>query len=207
MKHHRIEALADGIFAIVMTLMVLDLKVPEIVGATNVDIWNALAAQGPIFLAYIYSFTLLFTYWRAHHYIVSVYASAVDVKVSSYNMFFFMAVGLIPFSSHLIGTYSDSLTAIYVYGLNIFAASVLLYLLRRYVLKHLRAEGITDEQVRYSALRTFVPMVFVVLACLGALIDTRIAIWVFTLAIFFNFINKPADIVYAWIEGRRQKKS
>jgi uncharacterized membrane protein len=55
MTHGRLHALADGIFAIVMTLMVLELKLPSIQHASNKELWNALLAQKAIFASYFIS--------------------------------------------------------------------------------------------------------------------------------------------------------
>src|SRR5436190_22155079 len=71
---HRIEALADGVFAVAMTLLVFNVQFPDVKmwrGAAN--IWDVLQAvfvnngQGPILIAYLMSFVLLGVYWVSHH--------------------------------------------------------------------------------------------------------------------------------------------
>lgn len=70
MNHNRLDQLADGIFAIVMTILVFDIKIPIILGpVNNVALWFQIKQLYPVFLSYILSFTLLFTYWRAHHFL------------------------------------------------------------------------------------------------------------------------------------------
>jgi len=73
MKQSRLEALTDGVFAIVMTLLVLDIRVPDIQGiVTDGTLLSALVDITPLLLSYLVSFALLFSYWRAHHFIISV---------------------------------------------------------------------------------------------------------------------------------------
>src|SRR5512146_1759215 len=61
MRKERLEAFTDGVMAILLTIMVLDLRVPH-----GVD-WNALAPLLPVFLTYILSFVVLGIYWNNHH--------------------------------------------------------------------------------------------------------------------------------------------
>jgi uncharacterized membrane protein len=63
MKQIRLEQLADGIFAIVMTILVFEIRVPELVGFVQEEtIINSLLGMAPAFLSYLLSFSLLFTY-------------------------------------------------------------------------------------------------------------------------------------------------
>lgn len=75
MKQARLDQLADSIFAIVMTILVFDIRIPNFIGAVNDQtLFQALLNLSPIFLSYLLSFSLLFTYWRSHHFIESVLA-------------------------------------------------------------------------------------------------------------------------------------
>ena len=62
----RLKTLADGVFAVAMTLLVLDLRLPGRVGS-NHDLWSALGDMGPQLAAYALSFTMLGTFWLAEH--------------------------------------------------------------------------------------------------------------------------------------------
>src|SRR3989304_4045482 len=62
----------------------------------------------PVFLSYLLSFSLLFTYWRSHHFIESILAKNIDTRFSNLNAIFFFFIGLVPFSSLLLGRYSYS---------------------------------------------------------------------------------------------------
>src|SRR4051812_17999991 len=102
MKQLRLEALADGIFAIVMTILVFEIRVPELLAPTNQSLLYTLTDLLPVFLSYLLSFSLLFTYWRAHHFTASVYSKNIDITMTNINAIFFFFVALVPFSSHFL---------------------------------------------------------------------------------------------------------
>jgi uncharacterized membrane protein len=133
MKQSRLDQLSDGIFAIVLTILVFEIRVPDL-GAvvTNQDIYNALYTMTPLFLSYLLSFTLLFTYWRAHHFIASVYAKNIDVKLTNINAVFFLFVALIPFSSQLLGKYHNTQAAVLIFATNVILIGLSLFWMRHY---------------------------------------------------------------------------
>src|SRR3989338_11087464 len=134
MKPNRLEQLSDGIFAIVMTILVFELRFPELGPlATNNDIQRALVEMAPLFLTYLLSFSMLFTYWRAHHFFISVYAKNIDMTLTNINAFFFLFVGLVPFSTALLGRQNDLELPIVIFSLNTIFIGLCLYYMRRYV--------------------------------------------------------------------------
>ena len=81
MKPNRLEQLSDGIFAIVMTILVFELKIPD--GANNnLELWQSLVAAAPTFLSYILAFSMLFTYWRAHHFFITTENGANEARTA-----------------------------------------------------------------------------------------------------------------------------
>src|SRR6266404_941082 len=135
MKPARLEALADGIFAIVMPILVFQIKPPVLAdGASSLELWLAIKLMAPIFLSYLLSFSLLFTYWRAHHFFVSVYATNIDRNLTNLNAFFFLFLGLVPFSTTLLGKYSTNQLAIIIFGVHTIVIGFCLFLIRGYIL-------------------------------------------------------------------------
>ena len=102
----RLGLLADGIFAIVMTLLVLEIKVPVLSYPTNESIWRSLVDSYPLFLSYMLSFATLFTYWRGYHSVASDFAKTYNLNFENLSAAFLFFVALIPFSSHMLGVYS-----------------------------------------------------------------------------------------------------
>ncbi|MDO8660188.1 MAG: TMEM175 family protein, partial [Candidatus Parcubacteria bacterium] len=163
MNHSRLDQLSDGIFAIVMTILVFQIKVPVIWGPiSNKELWYEIQKLLPLILSYILSFSLLFTYWRAHHFFVTVYAKTVDSKLANINAVFFMFISLIPFSASLLGQYNTNELAVAIFGAHIVLIGLCLNWMRRYVLysPHIENPEISKREIRGSTVRTLAPVVF-----------------------------------------------
>ncbi len=198
MKQGRFDNLSDGIFAIVMTILVLEIKVPSLSAyTTNGDLVQAVVALYPSFLSYLLSFALLFTYWRSHNYIVSIFAQNMDMRLYNYNLVFFMFVGLVPFSSHLLAQYSNTQFGMLVIGLNTALIGLALYAMRNYVLRSDRIENteITVISVRHGTIRILVPVICAVAAMIVSFYNVQAALILFTAGLIFNFIPTSAGIV------------
>src|SRR3989338_7931332 len=167
MNHARLDQLSDGIFAIVMTVLVFQIELPKISGPiSNADLWSEIEKLIPVFLSYILSFALLFTYWRAHHFFVSIYAKNVDSMLTNINALFFMLISLVPFSASILGQYSGNQLSIIVFGVHIILIGLTLYWMRRYVLysDHIKNPEISKREIRGSTIRTLAPVVFAIIA-------------------------------------------
>jgi uncharacterized membrane protein len=189
MRHTRLDQLSDGIFAIVMTILVFEIKVPTVYGpVSNMDLWLQLKLLFPAFLSYLLSFALLFTYWRAHHFFISIYAKNVDSKLANINALFFMLVSLVPFSASLLGQYNHNELSIIVFGTHIVLIGLCLFWMRSYVLysEHIKNPEITTREIHGSTVRTLVPVVFALIAMPLAFYSIKISILLFTLAVLFN---------------------
>lgn len=189
MSHARLDQLSDGIFAIVMTILVFEIRIPDILGPVdNVGLWLGLKGLLPLFLSYFLSFALLFTYWRAHHFFVSIYAKNIDSMLVNINALFFMLISLIPFSANFLGRYAENEISVAVFGAHIILAGLTLYWMRCYVLysDHIKNPEITRHEMMGSTVRTLVPVAFAVLAILLSFLDIKISLAIFTLAVLFN---------------------
>lgn len=199
MKQSRLDALADGIFAIVMTILVFEIRVPLHAGFISdrqlfTDIYNLY----PLLLSYILSFSLLFTYWRSHHYIASVLAHNSDVKLSNLSAVFFLFVGLVPFSSHLLGLYSYSKVAITFFSLNIIFIGISLYIMRQYVIKspNIRNESFTDIENKHANMRILVPVFSAIIAIIVAFFNPEVSMFLFTVAILYNLSRRSTKYTF-----------
>jgi uncharacterized membrane protein len=125
---NRVEALTDGVFAVAMTLLVLDIKVPELEQSlASTDLPYRLLALWPKFLSYAISFVILGVYWVGHHLQLSFIRSA-DRPLLWINIFFLLWVALVPFSTALLSEYNKHRLAIAVYGGNLIAIGLTLAL-------------------------------------------------------------------------------
>ncbi len=117
---HRIEALTDGLFAIAMTLLVIELKLGGEHGAitTALQLNHALAALLPKLLAWIISFFVLAFFWLGHHRLFQ-HVRAVNSHMLWANIALLCAASLMPFSSALVGEYAGAFTSQCFYAINL----------------------------------------------------------------------------------------
>ncbi len=198
MKQSRLENLADGILAIVMTLLVLELKVPELSAvATGDALSTVLRAASAPFLAYLLSFAMLFTYWRAHSYIMSSLAKNLDNWLANINAIFLFLVGLVPFTTYLLGRYHNNQAAIIIYGLHVIAIGLSLFWMRHYVKTAVNIENtpVTPAENRRANIRVLMPIFFSLIAIIISIWNTNISFLLFAAAIAFNMFPASARLV------------
>lgn len=189
MNHSRLDQLSDGIFAIVMTILVFNIKLPPIYGSiNNTGLWLEIKNLFPLLLSYILSFALIFTYWRAHHFFISIYAKNVDSTLININALFFMLISLIPFSASILGQFNKNEISVVIFGAHIILIGLVLYWMRRYVLysTHIQNPEISQREIRGSTVRTMVPVFCAFFAILLCFYRINLSIVLLTLAVIFN---------------------
>lgn len=204
MNHTRLDQLSDGIFAIVMTILVFQIKVPSVSGPiNNLGLWLEIEKLIPLLLSYILSFALLFTYWRAHHFFVSIYAKNIDSRLTNINALFFMLISLVPFSASILGQFSNNELSIIIFGVHIILIGLTLYWMRRYVLfsTHIQNPEISQREIRGSTVRTLVPVIFAAIAILLSFVSIKFSLSLFTLIVIFNLSSYSTRL----FEGIRKK--
>src|SRR3954471_9627084 len=106
----RLEAFSDGVLAIIITIMVLELRLPE--GASGVD---ALRALWPKFVSYVLSFIYIGIYWNNHHHMLHV-TNQVSGSALWANLHLLFWLSLIPFATHWVGENHFAATPMALYG-------------------------------------------------------------------------------------------
>ena len=154
MTTNRLEAFSDGVFAVAITLLVLEIEVP---GGEN--LWHDLKEQWPSFAAFAVSFWVIGIIWVNHHGVID-HLKRADRGVLYLNLLVLMTVVFIPFSTELFAVHlksgADEKVAAIVYSSSFLAMGVSFGLLWTYVTSHREALGVslTDEEVR-STRRSF----------------------------------------------------
>jgi uncharacterized membrane protein len=124
----RLEAFSDGVFAIIITIMVLELKVPH-----GEDL-SALAALWPVFLSYVLSFIYVGIYWNNHHHLIRA-VHRVNGPIMWGNLHLLFWLSLFPFCTGWIGENHFSHTPMAIYGVVLFMAgaaySILVWAIKR----------------------------------------------------------------------------
>jgi uncharacterized membrane protein len=165
MDARRVEALADGVFAIAMTLLVLELHVPKLAtSAPDRELMNDLAHAWPKFLTYAGTFILLGVLWIGHHNQFH-YVRQVNRRFLWINILFLMFAAFMPYCTALLGSYIQSRVAATIYGTAIFVTTLLLYAIWRYAAKNgLLSHEATPEVVRAAGKRILFGLVGIVVA-------------------------------------------
>jgi uncharacterized membrane protein len=163
----RLVALSDGLFATVLTLLVLDLRIPDALNVSGGNPMTFIKWIGPHLFSYMLTFLVAGTFWLAHHrnfdYVVNV-----DRGLLGYNLLFLLFIGLLPFSTATIslGNFQSSTYPFYwaIYAVNIILAGIMLNLTWNYAVSHrLVSSEITGQQCRHLTIRQIVtPAVFLV---------------------------------------------
>jgi uncharacterized membrane protein len=110
---NRIEAFSDGVFAVAITLLILEVKVPEIEPGST--LFHALWPLWPKLLAYAVSFGVIGVFWIGHH-IMFHYIKRSDRILLWLNTVLLMCISAIPFFAALLGEYQEDTTAVVLYG-------------------------------------------------------------------------------------------
>jgi uncharacterized membrane protein len=127
----RIGALSDGMFAIAMTIIVLEIRVPAIDEHSNKGVADALVLLAPRFLTYVLSFLTLGIFWNAQHTQLN-YVARADRHFAWLQLAYLAVVALLPFSTSLLAEFIDVTLAFGVYWINLLALGIMLYVVWAY---------------------------------------------------------------------------
>jgi len=178
----RLESLTDGVFAIIMTILVFNISVPELILFTEGDFASErlsakFADLWPDFLAYVISFSTLGAFWVAHHRIFR-WVLYVDRPLIWINISFLMIIGLIPFSTTLLTQYLDSQNSIFAFSFNAILAGLLIYVIYYYVKRN---PDLVDKSIQALIEKSSSRRVIA-------------TILTYSVAIGFSFIYLPASL-------------
>ncbi len=174
MKKGRLEAFSDGVIAILITIMVLELKIPH-----GTD-WEAIRPIVPVFLAYVLSFVYLGIYWNNHHHMLYV-TTRINGGILWANMHLLFWLSLIPFATGWMGENHFAPLPTAVYGAVMLAASVAYYVLQRLIIA---------EQGPHSKLK----------AAIGRDVKGKVSPLIYVAAILLAFVSQwVADALYVLV--------
>ncbi len=159
----RIPAFVDAVFAIIITILVLEIKVPS--DLSEQSLREALDEMGPTVIAWIISFFLVGMYWVWHRDLFTK-IKAVNRDVVWLNIVFLLPVSLIPFAAAVLGDYHDEPIALHLYGYTLIVASLVRIGLYWYVSRRpqLLWEPIPKHERRLGLILSLVPIAFYVVA-------------------------------------------
>jgi len=129
MSKGRLEAFSDGVIAIIITIMVLELKVPH-----GADL-AALRPLLPVFLGYVLSFIFVGIYWNNHHHLLHA-TRQVNGRILWANLHLLFWLSLIPATTHWMGENHFAAWPVALYGVVLLMAGMAYYILTRALIRH-----------------------------------------------------------------------
>jgi len=127
MTKGRLEAFSDGVIAVIITIMVLELKVPHDAS------WSALAPVAPVFLTYVLSFVFIGIYWSNHHHLLQA-VQRINGKVLWANLHLLFWLSLTPFVTGWMGENRFAAVPAAMYGIVLLFAAIAYFILARALL-------------------------------------------------------------------------
>jgi uncharacterized membrane protein len=182
----RLILFSDAVFAIAITLLVIEIKIPEVEHPTDKALLRSLAHLIPKFIGFIISFLLIGLYWTIHHRMFG-YVTSYDRKLLVLNLFFLFFIVLMPFSNGFYSEYSgpmvrdDLKTPLTFYVLNFCGVGFLNYFMWRHVSNQKRK--LTDPPIdpitlKLAKIRSLtVPSIFLLMLPVAFLTHVIIAIY------------------------------
>lgn len=185
----RIEAFSDGVFAIVVTLLVIELGVPHMPdNFTTSDLLNELMHMSPKFISFILSFTVTVIFWSNHHQLFHSLEKA-DRKLLWFNNLLLLWMSFIPFPTAFIGEYPLNIVPVIFYGTVLFLAAVSFNLIVTYAYKmNFYYPNISNDELKRAIRRGKIGPVIYFNSILCAFISVYISLAIFILVPVFYFV-------------------
>ncbi len=186
MTKKRLEAFSDGVFAVAITLLVLEINVPA-----GEDLWHQLKDEWPSFASFFVSFWVIGIIWVNHHGVID-HLKRADRGVLYLNLLVLMSVVLIPFATALMAEHlksgADEHVAAAVYAGAFVLMAVAFGVLWEYITRHREKLGVelSDEEVRHGSLAFQIGNPFYALAVVVAFISpAAVLVIIGALAVYY----------------------
>lgn len=190
--NERINAFSDGVFAIAITLLVLELKVPEHAPAGGLI--ELLPDLLPKFLSHVISFVVLGIYWVGQHNMF-LHIKRHDRTFLWLNNLFLLAVASMPFFAGLLTHYGEDRFALLAYAGNLVLAGLVLDTIWRYASTNHRliAPNVPPDLIAFVHRRVLLAPVLYLIAALFAFISPAVTKWIFVAAAVLYVLPNPWD--------------
>ncbi len=175
----RLVFLSDGVIAIIATILVLEIRIPELGSGQSLS--DSLIEIRPTFVSFVISFLLVGMYWTLHNQTFSQ-VRHVDHNATWLNLLFLLVLALVPFASSALGEYPTEPTALHIYGAVLIAASLIRLALNAYFQTHpgLKWQQASKQTRRLTTVSSSIPILVFLLAM-------AVADWSPTLSLILYF--------------------
>lgn len=198
MNKNRVETISDGVFSIVMTLLIFNVTVVTVTTpVTDHDLWLMIGGLWPLLVSYALSFLVLSVFWINHHFTFHLLAKNVNRQLNLLNMVYLMLLAFVPFSAHLIGSFPHNEPAYLVYGLNILAIVLLSAVMSYYIRHHadLREDDISPRMVKQGRIRANLSIISYLLGIVFSFVYLPATVFLYLFPMVFNII--PGTLNFA----------
>jgi uncharacterized membrane protein len=173
MGKNRLEAFSDGVIAIIITIMVLELKVPH--STALIDLIPLL----PVFFSYLLSFIFVGIYWNNHHHMLHA-VSRVGGRTLWANLHLLFWLSLVPFATGWMGENNFAMVPVALYGVVLFMAGLAYYVLSRSLIAHHQENAALAKAIG-SDRKGLLSLVLYLIAIPLAFINTWAAVAIYVL--------------------------
>ena len=197
---NRIEAFSDGVFAVAITLLVLNLQVPQLAASVvSRELVAKLIELWPKLLIYVLSFVIVGIYWVAHHNSFH-YIKRSDRNLLWLNLLLLLFIVFIPFPTALVGEYPEQQVSVVIYGSTLVITGLVLQLLWWYATSKYRLvdREIDPHLVKWATRRNLAAPLIYLLAIGASFLSVQISLIIFILVPLYYIF--PGRIDRHWIQ-------
>ncbi len=197
----RIASFSDAIFAVAITLLILNINLPIIPkGQVSQELGPAVKALGPHFWSFVLSFAVIGVYWMAHHGVFR-YIKSSTRSFLWLNLAFMMSIVFLPFSTNMLGEYGNDRLAVMFYAGNLTMTGGLMGLLWWYASRgnRLVSEELGPEMRKHIQLSTLMPASIFFISIFVALASPSAAKFVWLAIIPVDFVHHSRE----WLASKR----
>jgi uncharacterized membrane protein len=177
LQFERIVFFSDAVIAIAITLLALEIRLPEAqVGSAHGDLTARVLALGPQYQSYVISFLVIGLYWVAHHRTFG-YIRRYDARLIWLNLLFLMLIAFLPFPTSLLGSFPDEQAAVILYAATVAATGAVSSLTWWYATYgHRLVDARLDRHtIRQATVRALIPLIVFLISIGIAFIEPSVA--------------------------------
>ena len=191
MNKNRLEAFSDGVLAIIITIMVLEIKVPHSAG------WNDLQDLLPVLLSYFLSFLFLGIYWGNHHHLLhTVKRVSSGIIWSNMNLLFWLS--LVPFATGWMGENHFAKNTVIAYSILLMLCGIAYTILQRAIESCHKIDPLMAKVYRGQARKGYMSLFMYMMAIIAAFFDTLISgLFFFVVSVMWIIPDKNIERVLA----------
>jgi uncharacterized membrane protein len=174
----RLDAVSDAVFGIVLTLIVIEIKVPHLKdGFSEYGLQKGLIALLPLVGAYFLSVMLVVSYWYTHNFLFSLMSKTLNRGLMNLNFLFLSLISLVPFASALLGEYPQSKTAVIIYSTLIATIALSAAYIRNYIFDNPNIDNANRIELNMDEKDLIYGTVRLYIGLFGSLIAVAVSFW------------------------------